>query len=379
MAVALFLASLVALILSVGAGANPNKPYSIKVCGGGESASDCTSAHPGVIAPNGNLDKFHPASSVTVIFTNDNKLGSGIQLGSDNLNVPSTPQGFSVLSVSLPQGNAAGDCPLTFNNSAPPCFVFLSGGGVGFRNLNLAPGQSMAINMTAATPAAAACTTPTSCPWSDEAKQSNDFSGTGNDLNSDSNSSYDTLTGATASCGKNGCITTLDNGGTANSAQGSISTTVSTAKANTTVTQVEAIDFGMQLPTSPTGPCQGVVSNHMTFQSLSNGGSDRSQTITIQTTDFLGYQSEVCFATTVPFTALNLSTGQLQAANGPLQLPDGTQGGFEGVLPDCGNQANQVNCNKTPGVVAGSRNLPGSNPHTIAAQIPPGFDSWAGN
>jgi len=97
--VALFAAGLAALILSVGAGAaNSNKPYSIKVCGGGESVSDCTSAHPGVIAPDGNADQFHPPSSLSVIFTNDNKLGSGIQLGSDNLNVPSTPAGFSVIS-----------------------------------------------------------------------------------------------------------------------------------------------------------------------------------------------------------------------------------------------------------------------------------------
>jgi len=238
----------------------------------------------------------------------------------------------------------------------------------------------MTINMTAATPAPTACTTTTSCVWTDEAKQSNDFSGTGNDLNSDGNSSYDTLTGAAASCGKNGCTTTLDNGGTANSAPGSISTTVSTAKSNTTVTQVEAIDFGIQLPPSN---CSGVSSQHMTFQNLSNGGTDRSQTITINTTDFTGYQSEVCFATTVPFTALNLSTGQLQAANGPLTLPDGSQG-FEGLLPDCGNQANQVNCNKNPGVVAGSRQTTVGTPpqlttHSIAAQIPPGFDSWAGN
>ena len=176
--VALFAAALAVLTLSAGAGANPNKPYSIVICGGGQTG--CTSSNPAVIAPGGTT--ANPAK-LSVTFRNDNK-PSGITLGSDNLNVPSTPAGFSVISTSLPT------CPPKFNNQAPACFVLLNrpqlrlngGTTVGFRNLNLAPGQFISISMSAVTPAPSitACTTTSPCFWTDEAKQSNDFNGTGN-------------------------------------------------------------------------------------------------------------------------------------------------------------------------------------------------------
>lgn len=373
---ALFAASLAALTLSAGAGAAPSKPYSIMVCGGGQIG--CSATNPAVIAPGGTHTN---PSSLSVTFTNDNKLGSGIQLGSDNLNVPSTPAGFAVISTSLPT------CPPTFNNSAPACVTLLNNGAtVGFRNLNLVPGQSISITMSAVTPAPSttACTTTSPCFWTDEAKQSNDFSGTGNDLNSDSNSAYGTVMSAVASCTKNNpCATQLANGGRATSAPGSISTTVSTSSGKTAVTQIESIDFGTQLPPAN---CSGVKSQHMTYENLSNGadnGSDRSQTITINTTDFQGYSSNVCFATNVQFTQLVIApdgTESLAPATATT-LPDGSQG-FEGLLPDCGNHALEVNCNKTPGVVSGSRQTTVTSQgttHTIAAAIPPGFDWWGSN
>jgi hypothetical protein len=152
------------------------------------------------------------------------------------------------------------------------------------------------------------------------------------------------------------------------------------------VTQIEAIDFGTQLPASN---CSGVSSQHMTFENLSNGGSDRSQTVTINTTHFPDYQSQVCLATTVPFTELVIVTNpdgsqsEFLQLTPPTTLPDGTPG-FEGLLPDCGAGALHVNCKQTPGVVAGSRQTtvgipPLQTTHSIAAQIPPGFDMWAGN
>ena len=377
MAVALFLAALAALTLSAGAGASPNKPYSIVICGGGQTG--CTSANPAVIAPGGTTAN---PSSLSVTFTNDNKLGTGIKLGSDNLNVPSTPAGFSVISTSLPS------CPPKFNKQAPACFILLDNGTtVGFRNLNLAPGQSVQINMSALTPApsATACTTTSPCFWTDEAKQSNDFNGKGNDLNSDSNSAYGTVTSSVASCAtQQVCSTTLGNGGTATSAPGSISTTVNTSSGTTTVTQLEAIDFGPPLDPSK---CSGVSSPHLTYENLSNGadnGADRSQTVTINTTDFPGYVSEVCFEDTKKFTQLVIApngTESLAPAN-PTTLPDGTPG-FQGLLPDCTtwpSQPLQVNCKKNPGVLQRQTTTTAQGTtHTVVAAIPPGFDWRAGN
>lgn len=376
-AVALFLAALAALTLSAGAGASPNKPYSIVICGAGQIG--CTSTNPAVIAPGGTPTD---PSNLSVTFTNDNKLGTGIKLGSDNLNVPSTPAGFLVISTSLPT------CPPKFNNQAPACFVLLNGGTtVGFRNLNLAPGQSISISMAAVTPApsATACTTTSPCFWTDEAKQSNDFNGKGNDLNSDGNSAYGTVMSAVASCAKKqGCSTTLANGGTATSAPGSISTTVSTSSGQTTVTQLESIDFG---PPLDPGKCSGVSSPHLTYENLSNGadnGSDRSQTITINTTDFSGYVSEVCFEDTKQFTQIVIAsngTESLAPAN-PTTLPDGSRG-FQGLLPDCGTkpwQPLEVDCRKNPGVVQRqTTTTTQGTTHTVVAAIPPGFDWRMGN
>jgi hypothetical protein len=403
------------LVVLSPASAAPNKPYSIVICGpintlGGQTG--CTSTHPAVIAPGGTTT-FPSALSVT--FTNDNKMGTGIQLGSDNLNVPSTLAGFSVISASLPTTppTPVPQCPPSFNNSAPLCIVLLNGGAtVGFRNLNLAPGQSISINLSATTPppSTTACTTTSPCSWTDEAKQSNDFSGTGNDLNSDSNSSYGTVLSAVTSCQKKQtCSTTLADGGTATSAAGSISTTISTSSGKTTVTQLESLDFGPPLnqdPQNPAGPtntvpnCSNVTSPHLTYENLSNGadnGSDRSETITTNTTDYQsnttdpqGYESEYCFETKTPFTQLVIPTPGTQCYSTPtpagcslapansILLPDGTPG-FVGLLPNCGNQALEVNCGKLPGV--SSRQNPGAGEavHTVVIAIPPGFDWRGGN
>jgi hypothetical protein len=377
--VALLAAVVAAITLSAGASAAPNKPYSIVICGGGQTG--CTSGNPAVIAPGGSA--LTP-SELAVTFANDNKLGSGIQLGSDNLNVPSTLAGFSLIRASS-QGNLLPQCPASFNSSAPLCVVFLNGGTtIGFRNLNLAPEQSIQISMSAATPQPSTtdCTIASPCLWTDEAKQSNDFNGTGNDLNSDTNSAYGTITSSPAPCAKNkGCTTKLGNGGTPTSAPGSISTTISTSSGKTAVTQIESIDFG--------GPqtlnCSGLSSPHLTSLNLSGGnnGSDRSQTITITTTDFLGYEPEGCFETTAPFTqaVIDLTTTPpttvaLIPATKP---PDNTQV-YQGLLPDCGTQALQVNCNKNPGVLERQTTVTANGTtHTLVVQVPPGFDSRIGN
>src|SRR5256885_17051712 len=76
--------------------ANSNKPYSVVICGNGQTS--CTGSNPAVVAPGGTTSR--PAT-LTVTFKNNNKAGTGIELGSDNLTVPATTSGISVISTSL--------------------------------------------------------------------------------------------------------------------------------------------------------------------------------------------------------------------------------------------------------------------------------------
>jgi hypothetical protein len=367
--------------------ANSNKPYSIVICGNGQTG--CTAANPAVAGPGGTA--AFP-SNLTVTFTNKNKLGSGIQLGSDNLDVPATPSGFSVISTSLPA------CPIPLSQQGAVCvYLFdssgniVSSGGttVGFRNLNLAPGAAITVTLATTTPplSTPGCTTAQPCLWTDEAKQSNDFSGAGNDLNADSTSAYGTVTNTTASCPqKQGCSTKLADGGTAagtaTGSPGTVSVTINTSSGKTAVTQIQALDNGP--PPNPS-LCSGVSSAHYTYWDMFNGadnGADRSQTISITTTPgFPGFQQELCFVSHQQFTMKTLVNGSfvLAPAN-PTTFSDGGPA-FQGLLPDCGTKPLApltVDCNKQPGVLLRLTNIDGTT--TTVGAIPPGFDrAIAGN
>jgi hypothetical protein len=353
----------------------------VVLCGSGQVG--CTASNPAVVGPGGTAAN---PSTLTVTFTNDNKLGSGIKLGSDNLNVPTALAGFSVISTSLPP------CPASLSQQGPACVYLYDASGnivpsggttVGFRNLNLSPGAftSITLSVTSPPPSPTACTTASPCMWSDEAKQSNDFSGTGNDLNADSGSAYGTATAAVASCPKKqGCATTLADGGTASSLAGSISATITTSSGKTAVTQIQSLDFGA--PLDPT-KCSGVSSMHYEYGVLSNGaddGSDRTITTSITTTPFPGYQQEFCLETGKPFTQKVISGGlPTLAPASPTIQPDGTPG-FQGLLPDCRTspqQPLQVDCTKNPGVLRRVSNADGTT--TTVAVLPPGYDFRAGN
>jgi hypothetical protein len=117
-------------------------------------------------------------ATLTATFGNENKVGTGIQLGSVNLTPPS---GFTI------DGNN-----LTLSGCAPGCTAFLDPAGViELRNLNQAPGAPpITLTMNNVSNPASGCTVASPCIWSQEAKQSNNFSGTpGNDLNVDPNHS----------------------------------------------------------------------------------------------------------------------------------------------------------------------------------------------
>jgi hypothetical protein len=356
---------------------NSSKPYSIVICGDGQTG--CTVNNPAVTAPGGTTT--NPAK-LSVTLTNDNKLGSGIQLGSDNLNVPNPPPGFSVLSTSLPA------CATPLPQQGPACAYLLDSSGnvvssggttVGFRDLNLQPGQSISVTMSLITPPPSTtnCTTTSPCSWTDQAKQANDFSGTGNGLNSDSSSSYGTVTDAVASCAsKKACSTQLADGGNANGGAGSVNVTVNTGSGKNAVTQIEALDFGTPLDTSL---CGGITSIHEEFWSLSDGGSDRSQTVAITTTFYSGYQAQVCYFTTKQFTALQLTNGQPSGLVPATPTTVDGVAGFQGLLADCGSKPLPpltVDCSKNPGLTQrGTDNGDGTRTTVIA--VPPGFDAHA--
>lgn len=360
--------------------ANSNKPYSVVICQDGQAV--CTTGNPAVVSPGGSTS--NPAT-LTVTFKNNNKLGSGIKLGSDNLTVPSAPAGISVITTSLPA------CPAPLSQQGAPCFLLFDGTGnvvssggttIGFRNLNLNPGASITIKISAVTPppSATGCTTASPCVWSDRAKQSNDFSGTGNDLNYDGTGTYAMVTSAVASCPKNKtCTTKLGDGGTADDSAGSVSVTVGTAAGKTAVTQIQALDFGTPLDSSL---CSDVTSLHEAYWNLSGGannGSDRSQTVSITTTPYPGYTSDVCFFTTKQFNQIVLPDRSTLVPANPTTV-DGTAG-YQGLLPDCGSkplQPGQVDCTKNPGLLSrGVTNADGTVTSVIA--VPPGFDARAYN
>jgi hypothetical protein len=362
--------------------ANSRKPYSVVICGNDQTG--CTGSNPAVVAPGGTTS--HPAT-LTVTFKNDNKIGTGIKLGSDNLSVPAVTSGISVISTSL------APCPASLSQQGPACFLLfdsngnvVSSGGttVGLRNLNLDPGASITVTLSAATPppSTSACTTASPCLWSDQAKQSNDFSGTGNDLTYDGTGTYGMVTSAVTSCPKNqGCNTKLGNGGNAGGGSGSVSVTVTTSKGKTDVTQLQALDFGTPLNPSL---CSGITSLHDAYWNLSNGadnGSDRSQTVSITTTFYSGYDAHVCFFTAKPFKQVVLTNGMPSAlVPATATTVDGTAG-FQGLLPDCGTkplQPYQVDCTKNPGLQQrGVMNADGTVTSVIA--VPPGFDARAYN
>ncbi len=171
----MWLAGLCALAAAIGAptaSAASNKPYSLVICALGSSEtctpSPSSSANSPAAVPVG-------ATSVTMTatFTNENKPGSGIQLGSANL---TPPAGFT---VSSPSVAGCSSC------------ASVSGNVVQLRGLGVSPGSSVAVTMTVDDSSAANCLVPNQlpkptnsvCAWSAEVKQSNDFSGQpGNDL-----------------------------------------------------------------------------------------------------------------------------------------------------------------------------------------------------
>lgn len=349
------------------AAAAPQKPFGVVICAPGQS---CQRYSPPVVSPGASSST--PAT-LTAVITNQSTTGSGLTLGSANLTPPS---GFTVVSASL-GGTAIGPCSAT---TSPRSSCITTAGVLELRSLDIPPGGSIQVSMGITTPPPpSSCTTATPCQWGVGAKQSNEYNGTGNNLNLDLDtsqlgvvlSSQVTCTSGTQS---NTCSATVANGGATGSTGGSISITTN-ATGTSGGSFYEAIDYGPHL--NPATECSGIDSVHDEYVSGAalNGPNERSFTVTINTTDYPGYRDELCVTTSQPFTAKFLSaSGTVTLGPAiPVTQPDGTPG-YAGLLPNCTGDgaAPTVSCDTQPGVV--SRSLT-ANVHTMVASFPAGFDA----
>ena len=180
---ALFAAAAATLVFAASASA-ATKPYSLVICALGSSETCAPSQTlPAPLNQPAGVPAGATGVSMTAAFLNENKVGTGLNLGSSNLTAPS---GFTVNSASV-GGSALPAC----SASTPATTSCLNGNTVELRSLGLIPGAALTLAMTVTPPTTlTACTVASPCVWTVSSKQSNDFSGTpGNDLNVDANTS----------------------------------------------------------------------------------------------------------------------------------------------------------------------------------------------
>jgi hypothetical protein len=313
------------LMVASAASATPNKPYSLVICAQGEN---CGPGQPAVVAPGSAPGTTPTPAQMSATFKNENGAATTILLGSANLTVPA---GFVVTATSLP----------ACSGSSTQACATLAGGGtqVQLRNMNVAPGASSTVGLTVDTPPPpSSCTRSAPCQWTVQAKQSNDFNGTGNDLNEDpaTSSNATVLSDTTACPAGSGCQTSLADGGTASSAPASISATIAVSPGASTGTLSESLNYGQ--PYS----CQYFPEpgHESVFWNLTGTGTtDRSKTVSITTTVFSGYQQEVCLDAPFTFTQKEPSgTGVALLPASTTTAPDGSGATwYIGLLPDCGS------------------------------------------
>ena len=260
-------------------------------------------------------------ASTSFVFTITNE-ASTQQLGSVQV---SAPAGFAITGASVASGTAS----------------FTSSSAL-FQNLSLAPAPAPSSTITLTVSATVPCGSG-SYQWGIEAKQSNDFNGTGNDFQLDPNSAGNlsgTFTGSTGSCTSQPCPPNASCSASASSATTSgIATTVGPLpQGDSIVTGMESINsnFNYQCPTYT------AVADVFTFAVFDANGVSQSipLTVTVRIDKSLVSSSghpgasswQICYASTTPFTAVP-GTSQQNVTIG------GIPGYFTGLLPDCsGNQ-----------------------------------------
>lgn len=356
------------------AAATSNKPFAVLICGAGADSQTCSPGTPQVVAPGSASGGVNSTlASVQATITDETTKGGGLTIGSVNLGAPS---GVTITSASFsPSGPAIAPCTTT--TPATTSCISSDGSTLELRGLNVAPGASVTVAMSIATPSLPSnCTTTTPCSFTAAAKQSNNYNGPpGNNLNLNGGSSQlGVILNSQATCTSakksNSCSTTLGDGGNSGGVGGTVSITTN-ASGTSSGNFYEALDYGQPLPASD---CSGVTSNHDEYVNGAalSGTNARSFTVTITTTDYSGYLAELCMTTSKLFVAKYVSLPGdtlVDYANAlAVTQPDGTTG-YAGLVPNCGTQGIPKN---NPCVV--SRSTVG-NVHTIVASIPAGFDA----
>jgi hypothetical protein len=231
--------------------------------------------------------------------------------------------------------------------SAPAGFVITSAPGAAsvtlssalFLNLSLAPSKMTTLTVNATV----SCNRSTSTyQWGIEAKQSNDFNGTGNDVQLDSNSAGN-LSGTLTGCTFQPCPPHAQCSASASSlnTSGTVTTVMPLPQGDTLVTGMESGSVGSPFNFScgTTPPVYTPLSDVFNFAVFTASG-DPAPGITLSVTLRIdkslvtpsghpGASSwQICYASTESFNAL-AGTSQQNVTIG------GSPGYFTGLLPDC--------------------------------------------
>jgi hypothetical protein len=249
--------------------------------------------------------------STSFAFTITNE-ASTQQLGSVQI---SAPAGFAITGASVDSGTAS----------------FTSSSAL-FINLKLLPSAHTTLTVNATV----SCNRGTSTyQWGIEAKQSNDFSGTGNDFQLDPNSAGN-LSGTLTGCTFQPCPPSPPCSASASSTTtfGTVTTSTPLPAGDTIVTGMESVNssFNYQCPTYT------AVADVFSFAVFDASGNPQPVPLTVTVRIFKslvgssghpGASSwQICYGSTTPFTALP-GTSQQNVTIG------GTPGYFTGLLPDC--------------------------------------------
>jgi hypothetical protein len=234
------------------------------------------------------------------------------QLGSVQI---SAPAGFAITGASVASGTAS----------------FTSSSAL-FQNLSLAPSSTTKLTVSATLPCGSG-----SYQWGIEAKQSNNFNGTGNDFQLDPNSAGNlsgTFTGSTGSCTSPPCPpgTSCASASSATTS-GTATTSAPLPPGDSIVAEMESVNSSF----SYNCPTYTAVADVFGFAVFNAAGVAQSilLTVTIRIDKALvssthpGASSwQICYASTTQFNAVP-GTSQQNVTIG------GIPGFFTGLLPDC--------------------------------------------
>jgi Domain of unknown function DUF11 len=246
----------------------------------------------------------------------------------------STSFAFTIKNEASPQqlGSVQISAPAGFAITNAPGATSFTSSSAQFLNLNLASGASTTLTVNATV----SCNRSTSTyQWGIEAKQSNDFNGTGNDFQLDPNSAGN-LSGTLTGCTFQPCPPSAPCSASASSATTSVTVTTSAPlpSGDSIVTGIESVNssFNYSCPTYT------AVADVVGFAVFNAAGAPQPTllTVTVRIDKSLVGSSghpgasswQICYASTTPFTALP-GTAQQNVTIG------GSPGFSTGLLPDC--------------------------------------------